>query len=58
MLRYPERLLHALHNPYPGASAPQVIYGCLAMLTVAVGALGLVATSPLRQSVESWVNAL
>jgi hypothetical protein len=55
MLRYPERWLHSL-LPYPGANAPRRLYGCLTALTVAVGALGLNATSPLRHSVESWVN--
>jgi cytochrome b561 len=52
----PERLLHALRYPYPWVSTLKVLYGCMVILTVAVGGLGLVAASPLRQIVESWIN--
>jgi hypothetical protein len=51
-----ERLLHPLRFPHPRVSTPKVLYGCLAMLTVAVGELGLVPASPLRQALESWIN--
>lgn len=53
----PERLPHALRYPYPWVSGtPKVLYGCMVMLTVAVGGMGLVAASPLRRIVESWIN--
>ena len=56
MLRYPELLLQALHYAFPRASTRKLFFGCLAMLTVSVGALGLVAGSPLRQIVDAWIN--
>jgi hypothetical protein len=54
--RQSRTLLHALRYPYPWGSTPKVLYGCMAILTVAVGGLGLVAASPFRQIVESWIN--
>jgi cytochrome b561 len=51
-----ERLLHARCRPYPWVSVLEVLYVCMAILTVAVGGMALVAASPLRQIIESLVN--
>jgi cytochrome b561 len=56
MAAIPERLLHALRYPHARISTPKVLYGCIAILTVAIGGLSLVDVSPLRQIVESWIN--
>jgi hypothetical protein len=58
MAANPERLLHAWHYPHPWASTPAVIYGFTAILTIAVGGLGLVAPSPLRQIVDEYSSAV
>jgi hypothetical protein len=51
-----ERLLHARCRPYPWVSLLGVLCVCMAILTVAVGGMALVAASPLRQIIESLVN--
>jgi hypothetical protein len=45
-----------LRHQHPRVTVPDVFYGCMAILTVAIGSLSLVDASPLRQIVESWIN--
>jgi cytochrome b561 len=52
----PERLLYPLPFSQPRVSTPKVLYGSLAILTVAIGELGLVPASPLRQALESRID--
>lgn len=51
-----KRLLHARCHPYPWVGVLGVLHVGMAILTVAVGGMVLVAASPLRQIIESQVN--
>lgn len=52
------RALAAFFGPpvFPGRDAHITLYGCTALLAVAVGVLGLLGASWQRQALESWIN--
>jgi cytochrome b561 len=50
-----ERALHFAHG-YSRERMLTALYGCLALVTVVVGVLGLLGASGPRQMFESWIN--
>src|ERR1700683_5426723 len=51
-----ERSLYFLAHAYSWERMLAVRYGCIALVTVVIGVLGLVSASWPRQMLESWIN--
>jgi cytochrome b561 len=51
-----ERSLHFLAHTCSRKRMLAALFGCIALLAVAVGVLGLLGASWLRQMLESWIN--
>jgi cytochrome b561 len=51
-----DRLLHRFAHAYSPERVLTALYGCIALLTVAIGVLGLQSGSSLRQMLESCIN--
>jgi cytochrome b561 len=51
-----ERSLHSFAHAYSRERMLTALYGCVALVAVVVGVLGLLGASVPRQMLESWIN--
>jgi hypothetical protein len=51
-----DRSLHPFAHVCTGEKMLAALYGCIALVTVATGVLGLQGDSWLRQALEAWIN--